>query len=105
MVLNDTWVSFPAWSEQDSSTFPACRKSTFEESLHKSEDERYELDVVIELNMATVRVLEGIQKKVLRMTPEEANKFRLDNSLGGTSEVLHRKAIQRYIALDSTAGF
>ncbi len=30
-----------------------------------------------------------------RMSPEEAAKFTLDNGLGGTSEVLQRKAIHR----------
>ena len=42
-------------------------------------------------------MLEGVQKKMARMNSEEAAKFRLDNTLGGSSEVLHRKAIQRYI--------
>jgi paired amphipathic helix protein Sin3a len=42
--------------------------------------------MVIEQNMATIKVLEGVQKKLNRMTsPEEANKFKLDNSLGGKS--------------------
>ena len=56
-----------------------------------------QLDVVLETNLSTIRVLEAVQKKLSRMTSEEAAKFRLDNCLGGTSEVLHRKAIQRYI--------
>ena len=43
-------------------------------------------------------MLEGVQKKMARMNSEEAAKFRLDNTLGGSSEVLHRKAIQRYIS-------
>lgn len=29
------------------------------------------------------------------MSAEEQLRFRLDNSLGGTSEVVHRKAVQR----------
>lgn len=55
----------------------------------------FQLDVVIETNLAAIRVLEAVQKKLGRMTSEEAAKFRLDNTLGGYSEVLHRKAIQR----------
>ena len=55
----------------------------------------FQLDVVLETNLSTIRVLEAVQKKLSRMTSEEAAKFRLDNCLGGTSEVLHRKAIQR----------
>ncbi len=57
-----------------------------------------QLDVVIETNLSTIRVLEAVHKKLQRMSPEEAAKFRLDNCLGGTSEILHRKAIQRYVS-------
>lgn len=55
-----------------------------------------QLDIVIEVNTHTIRVLEHVNKKLSRMSPEEQAKFKLDNCLGGTSEVLHRKAIQRY---------
>ncbi|CAH1252012.1 SIN3A [Branchiostoma lanceolatum] len=92
-VLNDTWVSFPSWSED--STFVTSRKTQYEEHIYRCEDERYELDVVLETNLSTIRVLEAVQKKLSRMSSEEAAKFRLDSCLGGTSEVIHRKAIQR----------
>lgn len=49
----------------------------------------------METNLATIRVLESVQKKLSRMSAEEQAKFRLDNTLGGTSEVIHRKAIHR----------
>ena len=55
----------------------------------------FQLDVVLETNLSTIKVLEGVSKKLQRMPSEEATKFRLDNTLGGASEVLHRKAIQR----------
>lgn len=51
--------------------------------------------MVLETNLATIRVLESVQKKLSRMSAEEQVKFRLDNTLGGTSEVIHRKAIHR----------
>lgn len=54
-----------------------------------------QLDVVLETNLATIRVLEAVQRKLSRMSAEEQAKFRLDNTLGGSSEVVHRKAIQR----------
>uniref|UniRef100_A0A8C0WZI2 Paired amphipathic helix protein Sin3b n=1 Tax=Castor canadensis TaxID=51338 RepID=A0A8C0WZI2_CASCN len=92
-VLNDTWVSFPSWSED--STFVSSKKTPYEEQLHRCEDERFELDVVLETNLATIRVLESVQKKLSRMAPEEQEKFRLDDSLGGTSEVIQRRAIHR----------
>uniref|UniRef100_A0AAY4D082 Paired amphipathic helix protein Sin3a n=1 Tax=Denticeps clupeoides TaxID=299321 RepID=A0AAY4D082_9TELE len=92
-VLNDTWVSFPSWSED--STFVSSKKTQYEEHIYRCEDERFELDVVLETNLATIRVLETVQKKLSRMSAEEQAKFHLDNTLGGSSEVIHRKAIQR----------
>ncbi|XP_036158475.1 paired amphipathic helix protein Sin3b isoform X3 [Myotis myotis] len=92
-VLNDTWVSFPSWSED--STFVSSKKTPYEEQLHRCEDERFELDVVLETNLATIRVLESVQKKLSRMAPEDQDKFRLDDCLGGTSEVIQRRAIHR----------
>ncbi|XP_044306582.1 nascent polypeptide-associated complex subunit alpha, muscle-specific form-like, partial [Varanus komodoensis] len=92
-VLNDTWVSFPSWSED--STFVSSKKTAYEEQLHRCEDERFELDVVLETNLATIRVLESVQKKLSRMGPEEQERFRLDDCLGGTSEVIQRRAVHR----------
>uniref|UniRef100_A0A671Q6S6 Paired amphipathic helix protein Sin3a-like n=1 Tax=Sinocyclocheilus anshuiensis TaxID=1608454 RepID=A0A671Q6S6_9TELE len=92
-VLNDTWVSFPSWSED--STFVSSKKTQYEEHIYRCEDERFELDVVLETNLATIRVLEAVQKRISRMSAEEQAKFRLDNTIGGSSEVIHRKAIHR----------
>ncbi|KAI5638066.1 paired amphipathic helix repeat domain-containing protein [Phthorimaea operculella] len=105
-VLNDTWVSFPTWSED--STFVTSRKTQYEEYIYRCEDERFELDVVIETNAATIRVLEGVQKKLSRMTPEDAAKYRLDDCLGGHSPTIHQRALKRIygdkVAVDIIAG-
>ncbi|XP_007569032.1 paired amphipathic helix protein Sin3a-like isoform X1 [Poecilia formosa] len=92
-VLNDTWVSFPSWSED--STFVSSKKTQYEEHIYRCEDERFELDIVLENNLATIRALETVQKRLSRMSAEEQLRFRLDNTMGGSSEVIHRKAIQR----------
>ncbi|XP_055637033.1 paired amphipathic helix protein Sin3a isoform X2 [Toxorhynchites rutilus septentrionalis] len=92
-VLNDTWVSFPTWAED--STFVTSRKTQYEEFIYRCEDERFELDVVIETNSATIRVLEGVQKKLSRMSPDEVSRFRLDDCLGGTSPTIHQRALRR----------
>lgn len=92
-VLNDQWVSFPTWSED--STFVTSRKTQYEEYIYRCEDERFELDVVIETNASTIRVLEGVQKKLNRMSPEEVSRFRLDDCLGGQSPVIHQRALKR----------
>ena len=92
-VLNDTWVSFPTWSED--STFVTSRKTQYEEYIYRCEDERFELDVVIETNAATIRVLEGVHKKLQRLSAEEVAKFRLDDCLGGASPTIHQRALKR----------
>ncbi|GAB0097896.1 Sin3A [Sergentomyia squamirostris] len=92
-VLNDTWVSFPTWAED--STFVTSRKTQYEEMIYRCEDERFELDVVIETNSATIRVLEGVQKKLSRMSPDEVARFRLDDCLGGNSPTIHQRALRR----------
>lgn len=50
---------------------------------------------MLETNLAAIRALETVQRKLSRMSAEEQAKLRLDNTLGGSSEVIHRKAIQR----------
>lgn len=92
-VLNDTWVSFPTWAED--STFVTSRKTQYEEIIYRCEDERFELDVVIETNAATIRVLEGVQKKISRMSQDELAKFKLDDCLGGSSPTIHQRALRR----------
>lgn len=55
----------------------------------------FQLDVVLETNLATIRVLESVQKKLSRLSPEDQDRFRLDDCLGGTSEVIQRRAVYR----------
>ncbi|XP_053621549.1 paired amphipathic helix protein Sin3b isoform X3 [Plodia interpunctella] len=105
-VLNDTWVSFPTWSED--STFVTSRKTQYEEYIYRCEDERFELDVVIETNAATIRVLEGVGKKLSRLPAGEAARLRLDDCLGGHSPTIHQRALRRIygekVAVDIIAG-
>lgn len=92
-VLNDTWVSFPSWSED--SQFVTSRKTQYEEFIYRTEDERFEFDVVLETNKDTIKVLEVVQKKMSRMPPEEAARYRLDDCLGGSSPTIHQRAVRR----------
>lgn len=92
-VLNDTLVSFPSWSED--STFVSSRKTQFEEYIYRCEDERFELDIVIESNLLTIRVLEAVKRKIDKMSIDERNRFKLDDTLGGTSRVIHQRVIRR----------
>jgi len=40
-VLNDTWVSFPLWSEE--STVDSSKISQYEDFMYRCEDERFEV--------------------------------------------------------------
>ena len=46
-----------------------------------------QLDVVIETNLGAIRTFEAVNKKLSRMNDDDKAKFRLDNYLGGSSEV------------------
>ncbi|CAM0958907.1 unnamed protein product [Alopecurus aequalis] len=60
-VLNDLWVSVTSGSEDYS--FKHMRKNQYEESLFRCEDDRFELDMLLEsVNVAIKRVEELIEK-------------------------------------------
>ena len=62
-VLNDAWVSVPVGSEENYS-FKHMRRNTYEETLFKCEDERFEIDMVIDSNASTIRVLEPLAEEI-----------------------------------------
>ncbi|XP_043704298.1 paired amphipathic helix protein Sin3-like 4 isoform X2 [Telopea speciosissima] len=60
-VLNDNWVSVTSGSEDYS--FKHMRKNQYEESLFRCEDDRFELDMLLEsVNVTTKRVEELLEK-------------------------------------------
>jgi len=86
-------VSCPSFNSEDS-TFIGSKKNQYEESLFRCEDERFEMDLLIEQNMATIAVLEPIARKIDMMSDEEKNTFTLDNRLGGSSAIIYYKSIK-----------
>lgn len=84
-VLNTKYVSMAMGSEEGG--FKGSRKNQYEEVLFKCEDDRYELDLVIELNSSTMRALEPILKQIMDMPEDEASRFKIDN-LDGTRPTL-----------------
>lgn len=74
-VLNDTWVSVPVGSEENYS-FKHMRRNQYEEALFKCEDERFEIDMVIDSNTATIRVLEPLAEEIQQLVKarEEQNR-------------------------------
>lgn len=65
-VLNDEWVSIPIGSE-DTYSFKHMRKNQYEEALFRSEDERFEIDMIIDSNMCTIRLLEPIAEEMSKL--------------------------------------
>lgn len=62
-VLNDHWVSIPIGSEE-SYSFKHMRKNQYEEALFKCEDDRFEIDMLIDTNMSTIRILEPLNEEI-----------------------------------------
>ena len=91
-VLNDNWVSVPTGSEDFA--FKNARKNVYEEQLFKCGDDRFEIDMVIESNASTIRLLEPLAKEIetLRKDKSSPFQFRLDRR---TLSVNHLKAIAR----------
>jgi hypothetical protein len=92
-VLNDEYYSFPQWSED--TVFQNSKKNPHEEVLFRCEDERYDLDMIIEANLSTIRLLEPLAKRLATVSQEEQAKFKLTPSLGGQSEVIPLRAIRK----------
>ncbi|EEA04881.1 transcriptional regulatory protein SIN3, putative [Cryptosporidium muris RN66] len=88
--LNDNWVSIPQGSEDFS--FKHMRKNVYEENLFKCEDERFELDMVIENNRSTIHILEPIAEQISKLSIEEKKRFKLKNP---PFSIIHLKAISR----------
>ncbi|KDO22464.1 hypothetical protein SPRG_22307 [Saprolegnia parasitica CBS 223.65] len=91
-VCNDAWVSVPTGSEDFS--FKNMRKNQYEEALFKCEDERFEIDMVIDANASTIAILTPLAKEIetLSATSPTGWQYVLDK---GALRVTHLNAITR----------
>lgn len=96
-VCNDAWVSVPTGSEDFS--FKNMRKNQYEEALFKCEDERFEIDMVIDANASTIVVLEPLAREIeaLQSVRDDAGddtlwRYVVDKN---TFRVTHLNAISR----------
>ncbi|RXW19123.1 hypothetical protein EST38_g6730 [Candolleomyces aberdarensis] len=101
-VLNDDWVSHPTWASEEAG-FVAHKKNSFEEALHKSEEERHEYHVHLEALTRTIAILEPLNARIEEMTPEERATFRLKPDFGGSSKSLYHRTIKRIYGRDNSA--
>jgi hypothetical protein len=91
-MLNDTWVSVPTGSEDFS--FKNMRKNQYEEALFRCEDERYEVDMVIDNNASAIQCLEPLCQELATVSLADGVKwdFHLDDR---SLNVIQTKAIWR----------
>ena len=53
------------------------RKNQYEESLFRCEDDRYELDMLIEQNSSAVRAIKPLCEDIMKMSPEDKQNYRI----------------------------
>ncbi|KAJ5899978.1 hypothetical protein N7495_004722 [Penicillium taxi] len=93
-VLNDEWASHPTWASEDSG-FVAHRKNTFEDALHRIEEDRHDYDHHIEACTRTIQLIEPICQQFLHMSEAERANFKLPPGLGGQSEAIYQRVIKK----------
>lgn len=93
-MLNDEWVSHPTWASEESG-FVAHKKNSFEEALHKSEEERHEFQVHLDALVRTIAILEPLNARIDEMTHEERTLFKLKADFGGSSKSIYHKILKK----------
>jgi histone deacetylase complex regulatory component SIN3 len=87
LVLNDRWISRDGSEE---GAVKRVHKNAFEEFMFRCEDQRFELDIIIESNRSATRVLEGLGVKIGGMSENEWRE-EFNRSLSA----IHLKAVER----------
>lgn len=94
-MCNDSWVSVPTGSEDFS--FKNMRKNQYEEALFKCEDERFEIDMVIDANATTISALEPLAREIELLKESGGGEEKLWNYVvdKGTFRITHLNGISR----------
>ena len=93
-MLNDKWVSHPTWASEEAG-FLTHKKNSFEETLHRSEEERHEWQTHIDSITRTIAVLDPVNTRLAEMKTEERAQFRLGPDLGGWSPQIYQKTLKK----------
>ena len=84
-VLNDNWVAVTSGSEDYS--FNAMRKNQYEEALFRCEDDRFEIDMVLETTKACVAKLQAYEEELKAMSEDDRENAHMpEGYLGQVSE-------------------
>lgn len=78
-VLNDLWVSVTSGSEDYS--FKHMRKNQYEESLFRCEDDRFELDMLLESTAVTTKRVEELMEKLKDTGSRQDGQIRIEDHL------------------------
>ena len=89
-TLNDNWINVTTGSEDYS--FKFMRRNQNEDNLFRCEDDRYELDLVIETNASTIMKLETIVATMSKLPLSEKKQHALAR---GALTPIHFNAIRR----------
>ncbi|KAI0088979.1 hypothetical protein BDY19DRAFT_947034 [Irpex rosettiformis] len=93
-VLNDEWVSQPTFASEDSG-FLAHKKNSYEEALHRSEEERHEYDFHIEAIHRTIQMLEPFNNKINQLNHEEKASYKFKPNLAQAAKSIHLRVIKK----------
>lgn len=88
-VLNDHWVSVTSGSEDYS--FKHMRKNQYEESLFRCEDDRFELDMLLESVNGTTKKVEELLNRINDNSIKTDSLFRIEDHF----TALHLRCIER----------
>ncbi|KAI6192747.1 hypothetical protein M3Y94_01321600 [Aphelenchoides besseyi] len=77
MVLNDNWMAFASWQSEDSAAV-SSKKTPFEETLWRIEDERFDYDICESILETSLGVLTQTQAKMDALEERERRQFKLD---------------------------
>lgn len=93
-VLNDEWASHPTMSSEEGG-FVAHKKTSYEESLHRIEEERHDYDSNIECLVRTIQLLDPVVRHIKALPESQRKEYKPDPKLGGQSESIHKRTIYK----------
>ena len=99
-MLNDEWVSHPTWASEEAG-FVAHKKNSFEEVIHRCEDERHEYQIQLEGLARTIGILEPLATRLNEMPLEERSSLRLRPDLGGQSRWIYMRTFKKVYGKDA----
>ena len=99
-MLNDEWVSHPTWASEEAG-FVAHKKNSFEEVIHRCEDERHEYQIQLEGLARTIGILEPLATRLNEMPLGERAALRLRPDLGGQSRWIYMRTLKKVYGKDA----